>query len=120
MRVFPRDVTGVYLIRCYRGMKVYVGSSLDIGRRWDKHRYTLRKGKHPCRLLQRDWNRYGEGAFEFEVVYNLEMHYRDKARLALVGLEQRFIDRYRASDPKYGYNVLSKAYVQRRIARMSN
>ena len=59
---------GIYLIRCVPTEKIYVGSSKDIQRRWEKHRQLLRKGSSPCTLLQRAWSKYGEQKFEFEIV----------------------------------------------------
>jgi len=37
-------------------------------RRWQDHRRHLKQGIHHGRYLQRSWNKYGPGAFEFRVI----------------------------------------------------
>ena len=59
---------GVYLIRNIISNRVYVGSSIDIERRWRNHKKDLRKGKHHSPHLQRAWNKHGEDAFVFEII----------------------------------------------------
>lgn len=47
----------------------YVGQTTRLPiKRWREHLYPLRKGKHHNRYLQSAWNKYGEKAFEFQVV----------------------------------------------------
>jgi group I intron endonuclease len=56
---------GVYEILNTQSGKRYVGSALNIHRRWAEHRSGLRRGKHHSRHLQCAWNAYGEAEFEF-------------------------------------------------------
>jgi len=58
---------GVYAIVCSNGRQ-YVGSSTTIVKRLQTHRRVLRQGKHPNRHLQRAWDKYGIGAFQFRVL----------------------------------------------------
>lgn len=37
-------------------------------KRWREHLYSLRANKHPNRYLQSAWNKYGENAFEFQIL----------------------------------------------------
>ncbi len=56
---------------CTRNGQCYVGqagSSEGVGGRWRRHRYALRKGTHPSKYMQRSWNKYGEGAFEWHII----------------------------------------------------
>lgn len=47
----------------------YVGQTSRAAiRRWREHLYKLRKNKHDNRYLQYAWNKYGESAFEFQIV----------------------------------------------------
>lgn len=47
----------------------YIGQTgMNFGDRWDHHRVMLRANKHGNRLLQDDWNKYGEQSFVFEPV----------------------------------------------------
>lgn len=58
---------GIYVIIHISSGRVYVGSSTkDIEERWLKgHRPYLRAGTHFNPILQRAWNKYGEGDFEW-------------------------------------------------------
>jgi hypothetical protein len=74
---------GVYCIRhaAFSGL-AYIGSSIRMERRMASHRSSLRRGRHPCRSMQSDWDEYGEGAFRFEVLecVNDETHLADLER----------------------------------------
>ena len=50
----------------------YIGSALNIRRRKWEHISDLKKGVHHCARLQRAWDEYGEDAFEFEVLEEVE------------------------------------------------
>jgi group I intron endonuclease len=84
-------ITGVYSITNTVNGNKYVGSSVNIYRRWDRHRLELRQRKHKNLILQRAWDKYGEGAFVFDVL-------RITSALDLIKNEQHFIDSLR---PKY-------------------
>lgn len=56
---------GIYLIRNKINGKTYVGSSVNINKRWNEHKHHLRKNKHHSSYLQRSWNKYGEENFIF-------------------------------------------------------
>lgn len=89
--------SGVYAITNQINGRRYVGSAVDLMKRWMRHRCDLRKGVHHGRYLQRAWDKHGEGAFAFDV-----MLYCDKDRLLL--FEQRAMDVLRPA-----YNILPKA-----------
>lgn len=59
------DEPGIYIIRCKATNATYTGSSLTLRRRLQSHVYQLRAGNNGAKLLQRDWNRFGEDEFEF-------------------------------------------------------
>lgn len=59
---------GVYEILNTRNGKRYVGSTVDIRRRWNKHRRDLEAGAHYNLRLQRSWCKYGSSSFEFRVL----------------------------------------------------
>jgi group I intron endonuclease len=59
---------GIYTITHDKSGKLYVGSSVNIKRRFNRHRNELRKNIHRCAHLQRAWNKYGEEAFVFRIV----------------------------------------------------
>jgi group I intron endonuclease len=88
--------SGVYAIIHRDSGKLYVGSAVNISKRWDNHRFLLSGNRHHSRHLQRAWNKYGEGAFAFVVV-------RFYPRDDLIAEEQRWIDEMEATG-QYGYN----------------
>ena len=59
--------SGIYGIRNNVNEKRYIGSSVNIAKRFYRHRKDLRQGKHHSRYLQRAWDKYGEGSFTFYV-----------------------------------------------------
>jgi len=61
---------GVYQIRNIQNGKVYIGSAAGKGfrNRWNLHKQQLQNNKHHSVYLQRAWNKYGVGAFVFEIL----------------------------------------------------
>lgn len=82
-----RNKTGIYLISCRENDRVYVGSSVRVGKRWVEHKSSLRNNYHPNQHLQRSWNKYGEKTFTFELL--MECKEED-----LLRLEEEYINRY--------------------------
>ena len=60
--------SGIYQIKNLQNGNIYIGSAVDIGRRWRTHRRLLKKGVHHSSYLQNAWNKYGETSFAFIVV----------------------------------------------------
>jgi group I intron endonuclease len=61
--------TGIYEIKNTVNGKWYRGQTIDdFDSRWNKHLYKLNTGTHYNVHLQKAWNKYGEGAFEFSVL----------------------------------------------------
>lgn len=89
-------ISGVYFIRNAQTQKVYVGSSVDIYRRWKSHIYDLNRNAHHSTHLQNAWNAYGESTFEFLLA---ESASNDKD---LSAVEQKWIHIFNAYEN--GYN----------------
>lgn len=60
--------SGCYLITCEVDGRIYVGSTMNLDRRWKEHVNLLRRGVHHSRFLQRCWTKYGADKFNFEPV----------------------------------------------------
>ena len=68
--------------------KIYIGSTNNLSKRWNNHRSKLRNGKHENDYLQQAWNKYGEDAFEFSIVEEVndsnridrEIHYLSETK----------------------------------------
>ncbi len=62
------DNSAVYQIRNLKNNKIYVGSSVNIKKRFAEHKSSLRKNKSTNIILQAAWNKYGEHNFIFEIL----------------------------------------------------
>lgn len=82
----PLRKPGVYLITNSINGNRYVGSSVNVRRRWNEHRSSLNKGSSTCVVLQRAWTLHGASVFVFSVLEYVDI--RDE----LTPLEQRYID----------------------------
>ena len=79
---------------------MYVGSAVAVNRRWNAHRCNLRAGNHPCRHLQNAHVKYGEVAFDWEIVEFVE----DKN--SLLAREQFWIDFFQ---PAYNKRTIANS-----------
>lgn len=77
---------GIYLIKCTQEDKVYIGSSVDIQKRWGEHRTKLNKERHHNKELQIAWDAYGDESFVFDVLEETE---------ELILSEQKYLDTYK-------------------------
>lgn len=91
------SVSGIYRIVNTVNGKQYIGSAVNIRKRWGVHRCHLRGDKHHSAALQRAWNKYGEDAFMFSKVHCTQTE-------DLLYCEQWWLD---MDQPEY--NVLGKA-----------
>ena len=92
-------ISGIYEIKNTINNKVYIGLSSNIRNRFNYHRYALRNSVHTNRFLQGDWDIYGEKNFMFNIIEQCSEDYLSEK-------EVKFIAMYRATDRKYGYNIL--------------
>lgn len=58
----------IYRIVCFPTGKCYVGQTNNVSKRSRTHFAKLRSNKHHCKKLQYAYNKYGRGAFYFEVL----------------------------------------------------
>ena len=63
---------GIYLIKSSSRDIAYVGCSIDVTARINRHKAELKFGTHQNRELQAAWKQTGEAAFTFEVLDLLE------------------------------------------------
>lgn len=94
--------SGIYEILNTVTGKRYVGSAVNVRRRFAEHRKGLRSGNHHSAKLQHSWGKHGELAFKFEILEAV----LDKSQL--VSREQRWIDAFQSAG-NGGYNIASKA-----------
>lgn len=94
--------SGIYHIKNSTNGKFYLGSAFNLIKRWSRHRSLLRYSRHPNSYLQAAWNKYGEAAFEFQI---LEYHGKEK----LIEREQAWLDWLTPYDKNIGYNISKTA-----------
>lgn len=80
--------SGIYKIVNTATGDTYVGSAVKLSYRWSRHKWALNAGKHHNTHLQRAWQKYGCGAFEFVVVETCDVE-------DLIPREQHAIDALR-------------------------
>jgi len=98
--VKKEKICGIYKIQNINNGKLYIGSSVNIHKRWDEHKTALRKSRHHSYKMQRAWDKYGEVNFKFEVI---EVFVGETKELRK--LEQYYLDFFKSYDFNYGYNV---------------
>jgi len=92
------DVTGIYEIKCKLTGKIYIGSSVNINRRWMNHKNLLKQNKHYNKYLQSSWNKYGEENFEWRVIEIV-----DKENL--IESELKWFTNTDCHNPDLGFNL---------------
>jgi group I intron endonuclease len=90
----------VYRITNTVNGKVYIGSTVDIDRRFRDHRSSLRANRHSNKHLQAAWWKYGEDSFRFDVVRELGFDTKD----LVLANEQIYLDLYASYKRENGYN----------------
>lgn len=101
------SIAGVYeIVNLYDGKaSSYIGSSVDIEKRWRHHRFTLCAGQHDNVYLQCAWDKYGEDAFVFSILEEVEGD-------MLLVMEQEYLDDY--FDRGHCYNIARDAVASMR------
>lgn len=80
------NAPGIYAITHIESGRRYVGSAVNIRKRWNRHKEALNMGKHTNLHLQRAWQKYGHAAFEFTVIEHCPVE-------QLLGFEQSEINK---------------------------
>lgn len=62
--------SGIYRIDSVIDGRFYIGSSINMDKRWWKHRWHLKRNSHPNYLLQNFFNKYGLDSLRFSVLEN--------------------------------------------------
>jgi len=88
---------GIYEIVNKKNGNKYVGSSIDVKRRWRAHKSEFKRGVHFNGHLQNAWNKYGEKSFMFKVL--VYTNPKESLRLENLLLDTR----------NYEYNIATDA-----------
>lgn len=96
---------GVYKILNRKNGKFYIGSSIDVEKRFSSHKKELIAGTHNNKHLQNAWNKYGEDSFEFLVIEEVSDINELRNR------ETYYLQSTKCTNPDIGYNLLDNANI---------
>lgn len=63
---------GVFQIRNTSNGKVFISSSTQLDKAWNRHKFQLELNGHPNKALQAEWNEFGESQFVFEIIEEIQ------------------------------------------------
>lgn len=91
-----RPTAGVYRIRNGETGRIFIGSSMNVNARINRHKASLFFGSEEVPELSSDWKKYGQDSFTFDVIEMLEGEYDsdDERKGDLALLEQMWFDKY--------------------------
>jgi group I intron endonuclease len=93
------NISGIYKIQSIcKPERIYIGSAVNIRKRWIAHLSDLNLNKHQNKKLQNHYNKYGKDDFTFSILISCEKY-------ELIQKEQYFLDIY-----KTWFNIYEKAY----------
>lgn len=78
-------IIGIYKIENIKNGKKYIGSSININKRFYRHKNDLKNNKHGNIYLQRDFNKYSINDFNFECIEKCETN-------NIKTIEQKYLD----------------------------
>ncbi len=94
-RDFVFDMNGdIYKIANIVTGDFYIGSSVNINKRFNRHENMLKNNDHDNQILQNACNKYGINKLSFDIIEHIENVTKDK----LLSREQHYID---TLNPKY-------------------
>lgn len=93
----------IYILLNTENMKKYIGVTTNFNRRKYDHLYKLRNNTHVNKSLQNDYNKFGESAFEFTIIKNVNN------RTEAMRIEDELIKEHDSIDN--GYNIKGKEAV---------
>jgi hypothetical protein len=85
--ILSRALSGIYEIRNKINNHKYIGSSVNIKSRFNKHKNQLKRNRHHNIYLQRAWNKYGKENFEFIILEECE-----PIKNIILVIEQKYLD----------------------------
>lgn len=94
---------GIYLILNTVNQHFYIGSTVNLRRRWSQHIWYLDNNRHHNPHFQNAWNKYGGCSFVYfvlEIVPDMQ---------SILAAEQRWIDETDAAIKRDCYNVCATA-----------
>lgn len=98
---FIPHTSGIYKIVCLANKKFYIGSTVNLHKRWLDHQRDLFHQAHANQKLQRAYQKYGADTFQFEIIeFVLPPFLKER--------EQYYLDKYKPFGSK-GFNIARQA-----------
>lgn len=99
-------IIGIYKIQSIKKPHMfYIGSSVNINKRWYSHMFELRHGTHHSKKLQNHYNKYGESDLQYSILLSC-----DKENI--YDIEQFFLDSFNPQFNIYKTARLSPGQIQ--------
>lgn len=98
-----RVIAGIYEILNTVNGKRYIGYSENILKRWDNHKYKLRREESCSPHLQSAWCVYGEVAFAFSIV---EVLPDGLTKQEYEAVETKWVLHFKTNKQEFGYNAV--------------
>ena len=93
------EIRYVYKLVNSENGRIYVGMTSMPEQRIKMHMQKLRLKKHPCALMQEDYDKFGEDAFSMEIIE--EFVWEGAQRITP---EREWMIRLKTYDERFGYN----------------
>jgi hypothetical protein len=90
-------ISGIYIIKNIKNNKVYIGQSKNIEKRFKQYRNSLKNKYCHNYKLQKDYDKYGLGYFEFDILQ------KDVDPYELDEFESKYIKKF--NSVRDGYNL---------------
>ncbi len=74
--------------------RVYIGSSIDVHIRLNTHKAELRRGCHHAIKFQKDWDKFGENSFVFELIEECSIEILRSREQYYIDLEEAYTKGY--------------------------
>ena len=106
-------ISAVYKITNTITGDFYIGSSKDVKRRWESHKWPSTWNKYPNKQLYQDMQKYGLDKFAFEIIAEVEVE-------QLKEKEQKFIEKLKPTYNNYyakGIDVERKKESNRKASK---
>ena len=102
-RIQPK--IGVFQVKNIVNGKIFIDSSVNLDKIWNRHRVELNAGSHRNLSLQKDWNEFGESNFTYEILSEIKQEVDSKSDYSKEARElaKMFLDELKPFGDK-GYN----------------
>lgn len=111
--------SGIYKITNTVNNKVYVGQAVNLGTRYGRHLYRIKRNEHHNDYIQRAFDKYGENSFKYEILEEIK-------DLSLLDSREKFwIDHHGGINSDDTYNLKDPLlneyndYVKKKMSKSS-